>query len=482
MYYASRYLLFILIFSLFSFTIPSYKNILFSTKFVDEEENFAVGKYIIRGEIFYEDIATNHLPLAGLLSGLIQKRDNPATTHDLIETQRTFITTWSLIWATVLVFYFGLAGLLFSFIFELTRIHFYGNLFLAETFTAYPLAFLAGLIIFKKGPLKPFELFFAGTLLAFLALTLGPIWPALFLLTILLVVKQPLRDLPLAFLGALLVFLLVLPFVKISGYFQYYIYGNLQNMVPKTLDYWIPALGKSFFSPILSFEGQALDDNLRLIRTLSVILIVNLAYLILQKKFSLAAAIFTFLGLLNLRSVPISEGHADGFHLLPWYASLVFIASSLFALQLKSKSSYLLKITNIGVLILALFFSIQYARQNLFIKKDAQADYQVFFSTHTKIGESIKSMKKEGDTLFVFADAWLVYWQSDANHIPKLFGYYTWMAGVPEIRQAVNKAFVEYPPTYFYCEGCKHTDLYQYLEKYKEAAGYEGKQNLFILR
>lgn len=481
MYLARRFLLFILILLLFSFTIPAYQGLLFSTKFVDEEENFAIGKYLTKGEVVYEDIVTNHLPMTHLLSALLQKRDNPTTTYDLIKDQRTAIITWSLIWSVILVYYFGLAGFIFSLIFELTRIHFYGNLFLAETLTAYPLAFLTGLAIFKKTPLKPFELFITGILLGFLSLNLGPVWPAIFFLT-LIFLKEEFKNSPMILLGGLLVFLLVLPFVNIPGYFRYYILGNMESMIPRTLDYWIPALGKSFASPILSFQGQALDDNLRLIRTLSAISIINLVYLTFKKKFALVAAIIILLGLLNLRSVPVSIGHADGFHLLPWYTVLIFITSGLFVQQLKSKSSYLLKIVNVGLLILALFFTVQYAKQNLFIKKDAQSDYQVYFSTHTKIGESIKSMKKEGDTLFVFADAWLVYWQSDMDHIPKLFGYYTWMAGIPEIHQAVNKAFVQYPPTYFYCEGCMHTDLYQYLEKYKEAKGYESQKNLFILQ
>src|SRR3990167_7756989 len=483
MHYAGRYLIFCLVFALLAITAPAYKNIIFSTKFVDEEYNFAIGKYLTRGEILYGDIITNHQPITHLLSGFLQYKQKPGTTKDLINTQRTAIANWSAIWSIILVFYFGLAGLIFSFIFELTRNHLYGNLFLAETITAYPLAFLIGLALFRKEPLKAFELFLSGALLAFLALTLGPTWPAIIFLAFIFLIKQFKdsgfkKSLALGLSGFLLIFLLILPFVNVPGYFRYYIFGNLENTIPHAAEYWIPTLIKSFVSPALVFVIKEPTDNLRLIQALSVILILSLAF---KKKFSFAAAIFIILGLLNLRFVNPGDGYSRGFHLLPWYSVLVFISSLLFVGQLKSKSPNIIKVISIGALIVAIFFSLKSAKLTLFTKKDAERDYTVFYSTHTKIGESIKGFKKHGDTLFVFPDAWLVYWQSYTGHLPGLFGYYTWMSGIPELKKAVNQAFTKFPPTFFYCEGCQYTDLNQYLYKYKEAKGYENKQNLLVL-
>lgn len=483
MHYAGKYLIFGLVFTLLALTVPAYKNIIFSTKFVDEEYNFAIGKYLTRGEILYRDIITNHQPITHLLSGFLQYKQKPGTTKELISTQRTAIANWSAIWSIILVFYFGLAGLIFSFIFELTRNHLYGNLFLAETISAYPLAFLIGLALFRKEPLKAAELFLSGALLAFLALILGPIWPAIIFLAFIFLVKQFKdsnfkKSLALGLLGFLLIFLLVLPFVNVPGYFRYYFLGNLENTIPRTIEYWIPVLTKSFISPALSFMIKEPNDNLRLIQALSVILLLSLTF---KKKFGFAAAIFVVLGLLNLRYANPGEGYSKGFHLLPWYSALVFITSFLFVQQLRSKSPYIIKGISIGTLIIAIFFSLKSARLTLFVEKDTKRDYEVFYSTHTKIGESIKGFKKPGDTLFVFPDAWLVYWQSDADHLPKLFGYYTWMSGIPELKRAVNQAFTKFPPTFFYCEGCQHTDLNQYLYKYKEAKGYENKQNLLVL-
>lgn len=485
-----KYLSFILVILLLFITIPAYKNQIFSTRFVDEEYNFAIGRYLNKGEILYDDIITNHLPVTHLLSGLVQKKTNPETTYALIDGQRTAIINWSAIWSIILVLYFGAAGLIFVVIYELTKSHLYGNLFLAETVVAYPIVFLIGLSFFRKFPLKAFETFLAGVLLAFSALTLGPLWPGIFFLCLLILIKQlnaqkssklRIKSIILGLAGALFVFALVLPYVNIQGFLEYYVFGNLTGMIPNTSQYWLNSIPQSFASPFISFIGNEPSDQLMLIRALSAILIVNLIYLVYLRRFFSAVSIFILLGLFNIRFIRPGEGHSSGFHLLPWFAGLVIITSFLFVEQFKNKSPYIIKGLNIAIFAVAIFFSFKYAKLNLFIEKDAKRDYEIFFSTHTKIGESIKSLRKPGDTLFVFPDAWLVYWQSDTDHLPKLFGYYAWMAGIPKLHERIHQSFLNNPPKFFYCEGCKNTELGQYLEIYSGTRGYEKEQNLFIL-
>lgn len=55
-----------------------YANI-FVTRFVDEEYNLAIGKYITQNEVLYEDIITNHQPITDILSGLVQGLKTPPT-------------------------------------------------------------------------------------------------------------------------------------------------------------------------------------------------------------------------------------------------------------------------------------------------------------------------------------------------------------------------------------------------------------------
>lgn len=489
--FLKKYLPFILVVLLLFITIPAYKNQIFSTRFVDEEYNFAIGRYLTKREILYDDIITNHLPVTHILSSLIQRKEKPETTYALINDHRTAIINWSAIWSFILVLYFGTAGLIFIVIYELTRSHLYGNLFLAETVVAYPIVFLIGLSLFKKFPLGTFEAFLVGALLAFSALTLGPLWPGIFFLCLLILIKQlnalqssklRVKSTVFGLAGALSVFVLVLPYVNIQGFLEYYIFGNLTGMIPNTSQYWLNSVPQSIASPLISFIGNYPSDQLILIRALSAILIINLTFLILSRRFQLAVSIFILLGLLNIRFIRPGEGHSSGFHLLPWFSGLVTIASFLFVEQFKNKSPYIVKGLNIAFLIIAIFFSLKYAKLNLFIEKNTERDYEIFFSTHTKIGESIKSIRNPGDTLFVFPDAWLVYWQSDTDHLPKLFGYYAWMAGIPRLRERMQKSFVNNPPKFFYCEGCKkNTELGQYLKIYSGDRGYEKVQNLFVL-
>jgi len=484
----SKYLSLVILFSLLFITVPAYKKQIFYTRFVDEDYNFTIGKYLTRGEVLYDDIITNHLPITHLVSGLLQARDKPDTVAALIEEHRIAIINWSAIWSIIIVLYFGIPGLIFALIYELTKNHLYGNLFLAETFVAYPLAFLIGLALFKKFPLKTSEMFLVGVLLTVCTLTLGPIWPGILFLCLVLLVKQfknlktpRLKVMSIIFftLGSLSTFIVVLPYINVAGFFEYYILGNFSTMVPHSSTYWQNSLPQSFITPFISLMIKGSDDHLMLIRILSILLILDLAYVFFLKKFSRGLIIFILLGLFNIRFINPGEGHFNGFHLLPWYTALVTITSFLFIEQFKNRSFYLIKFLNIGLLIVALFLSFRYAQQNLFVEKDSKKEYEVLFSTHTKIGESIKNIKHPADTLFVNSDAWLVYWQSDTNHLPKLFGYYTWMSGIPKLHEKMHQAFRQTPPVYLYCEGCKNSEFGQYLGKYSEVKGYEEKQNLF---
>ncbi len=456
------------------------RNIIFSFKFVDEEYNFAIGRYLTKNEILYDDIITNHQPITHILSGLIQKYTKPNTTYLLIDRHRTAIIIWSTIWALFLTAYFGWTAFLFVLIYELTKSQLLGNLFLAETLTTYPLVFLIGLTCFKKSKLVGWELILAGICLALLTFLLGPIWPVLGLITLLLLYKQ--RD-HLKFtlfylaLGVLPIILLVFKYSSLSEYLKIYLYANLIYTVPNYHnaynESWASTIIKAVIAPILSLTIPDTNSALLVTKVLSLLLIISLIYLILKKKYLRAAVFFLLLGLTNIRFVEPGKGHYVGFHLLPWYASLIFISTALFIKKLK--------VIYIILVILVLWASLTYAKSELFIKKDSAKDFMINYSTLTDVGQIIRIIKKPQDSLFVSRDAWLVYWQSDTNHIPKLFGYYTWMAGIPQIHDKVIQTFITNPPTFIYCENCLNSDLGQYLNQYIEVRRYGDKTNLFVL-
>ncbi len=444
-----------------------------SFRFVDEEYNFAIGKYLTKGEILYDDLITNHQPLAHILSSQVQRLTNPNSTYLVVANHRKALILWAAFWSMILIYFFNTGALIFVVLFELTKIYLLGYIFLSESLVAYPLITLFGLTVFLKRRLKPWELIFWGICFAIVLFSLLPVWPLLPLLFIQLFLKQRphlKRSLLSLLIGFLAVFLFVLQFTSVFGYLHY-LSVNLTYTIPTYQhEFWLLIIIKSFLSPFLSFTPLPQTPTLWIIRVLSFMLIL---VFLSKHQFKKGLLLLTSLTLINIRFIyPGTEGYA-GFHLLPWYAVFVFI-SSMVAVEEK-------KFINYFLIFLAVILSVNFARTNLFSKGDNQQEYYINYSTYTSIGEVIRVMKNPQDALFVSPDNWLIYWQSDTNHLPKLFGYYAWMAGVPKLHQQILQNFEKNPPTFFYCENCKSLDLEKYLPKYQELKKEGGSTYLYVL-
>lgn len=465
-----------------------YKGSALSSSFVDEQYNFAIGKYLLKGEILYDDIITNHQPITHIFSALVQKIRKPNTTFSLLMSHRIAVIIWSSIWALLLVAYFGMGGFLFVTLYELTKSYMFGNLFLAEAIVVYPLTFTVGIIIHNK-PLNKFSITLLGILLTLAAFTLGPIWPALAFLGLLLLFR--LRNnfktkLPFLALGILVVILFVAKYTSLTGFIHDYLYLNSVYTVPQyhALYYqesWFLTIFKAFITPLFSFIQTDVTYILWIIRLLSVLLIINLYYLVRHAKLARAAVIIVLLALSNIRFVYPGIGSFLGFHLLPWYGVFIFIAITISLEQFKASSSYLFKAINALIIILAIAVSLNYAKDFFLAKKDLLKEHTTNYSTLTDIGQIIRIMKSPDDTIFTSPDAWLVYWQSDTRHLPKLFGYYAWMSGVPELHERILATFTKNPPTFFYCENCQGLDLGQFLKSYKQVIKNSSRTNLYVL-
>lgn len=463
----------------------------FSLRFVDEEYNFAVGKYLSRGERLYDDIITNHQPIAHIFSSFVQDYSKPNSIYLLVSRHRTSIAVWSLIWSILFVLFFGFSALFFVFCYELTKSYLFGNLFLAESIVVYPFLFLIGLIIYDEPVLSygnkrlshPLLLIFSGICISLCLFLLGPIWPAVAFLTLLLLYRQKnylIPTLAFIFLGIFITILALWKYVSFSGYLYWYLHTNLIFTVPSYHgnEPWVLTILKSFMSPMISFITFDDTPMLWLIRIFSLLLIINLVIL---RKFRFVLIVITLLGLSNIRFVPPGSGHYSGFHMLPWFGALVFITSALSFRQFKQNIPAMFKIINVLLIILTILFSLNYAKPVLSEHKDAQKNYLINYSTYTDRGEIIRIMKNPIDTLFVSRDSWLVYWQSDTNHLPKLFGYYAWMSGIPKLHAAVLDEFAKRPPTFLYCDNCKGSDLEVFLPQYTNIKKNKTSTDLYVL-
>lgn len=465
-----------------------YKDTALSLPFVDEQYNFAIGKYLSKGEILYDDIITNHQPITHIFSALVQIIRDPNTTFSLLVNHRVAMAFWSGIWALLLIANFGTGVFLYVILYELTKSYMFGNLFLAESIVVYPLSFLAGIVIYHK-KLNKSSLILLGISLVIVFFTLGPIWPALFFLAIMLAIQLKDRfnkDLLYIVFGSLTVILLVIKFSSLSGYIYNYLYLNYTYTVPAyhQLYYqesWIVTILKSFVTPMLAFATSNTNPILWVIRLLAVSLILSIIYLIRAGKIIQVLVIVVLLGLCNIRFIYPGSGSYGGFHLLPWYSVFLFVVVTIALQQFKRSRSLFFKFLTVMIMTATLFVSFKYALYNFSNKKDSQEDYSINYSTHTDIGQIVRIMKYPKDTLFTSPDAWLIYWQSDAPHISKLFGYYPWTSGVPEFHKKILETFTNNPPTFFYCDNCQGLDLGQFIMSYEQVIKNDEKTNLYVL-
>lgn len=465
-----------------------YKDNLFSARFVDEEYNFAIGRFLTKGELLYEDIITNHQPITHILSFIVQSITNPDSAFLMIRDHRIFVFLYSLFWAIFLSIRFGLPVLFFVIPYELTKGFLFGNLFLAETFSTYPLMYLIAIIITRPRKINILELIFIGIVFGLCAFLFGPLVPLLGLLAFFIVIQQKGNRSNVVLLlasGTLLVFLFISQFISINGYLHYYYIINLTYTVPNYHqsyynESWIFTILKSFITPLFAFTKEGTTPTLSIIRIASILLLINIIFLVFKKEFRKIGVIVILLGLANIRFVyPGNEHFAAGF--LPWYSSLLFI-TSLVAWNNFKKNPLGLKLVFISLICLIFFISIKEGGTILLKNRNTLTDYTVNFSTHIDRGNAVKIMRNDKDILFVSPDAWLVYWQSDTNHIPKLFGYYPWMAGIPNLHSAILENFDKNPPTFFHCKNCSGLDLERYLDKYVRVKKSGSLTNLFVLR
>lgn len=466
--------------SIFFFLALSYfyKDNIFNQRFIDEEENFAIGRYILRGEKLYDDIQTSHQPLAYILSAAVQEISQPKDVYFLIRNERLAVLIWSLVWSIILVSLVGAPALIFIFTFELTKNFIFGNLFLPEALSVYPLICLLYLTL-KQG--KNLILFGFCTALCFFLLQ--PLWPMLLFLVLIYIFKFKIKQkqILLLTLGSSPVLLIVLFFISHSGYL-YSLYLNIVYTIPSYHqtyynEPWVLTAAKSFISPILVVTYNKLSSTSIILKLFSILFFLNLFYLIHKRDYFKSLIILISLGLANLHFVnPGSESFAAG--ILPWYGSFIFL-SLVISIDRHNKK---IDIFNISVILLIILVSFKTGGKKMIEKRDAQKDYTVNFSTLADRGELIKTIKNENDTLFASPDHWLIYWAADAKHLPKLFGYYPWMVGIPSMHKSIFYSFEETPPAFLYCTNCKGLDLEKYLMKYLEIKQNNQSTNLYVLK
>lgn len=467
---------------LFLFLSFNYANKVFQTSFVDEDDNFASGRYILEGEKVYKQFFSHHQPLTYIISAGVQKVINPNSIYLLVKRHREFMIAWSFIWVIFLILRFKIFFLPLL-IFEILKIHLLGNLFLSENLVVYPVIYLIGLVL-NQGELTSKELIFVGFSVAFIFFNLLPLWGLVAVIILSLIYRQAskLRAAGLTILGGLILFALTLPFIDLPGFFYQSIFINYRYYIPQTIEQpllW--QLINAFTSPVTLIFNDKTSGTLLVSKILAIILILASVSLIKQKKIKKVCWGWFLIGITNLRFIEPGRESFSGFHLMPWLAVFIVVTFylSLFSLtQSKERWRFYLKTTLLFLIAASLVVSVKFSKA-LFTKRDIQTDFYVNYSQDVEIGEVIKILKSKTSKLFIAPAKSLIYWQGEVLHASPILYYYAWMEEVPEFKNPTHRLLKIDQPDFVFLER-KGTNLEIYLDRYIEVSKHGTGRKLFI--
>lgn len=463
-------------FILFVFIGFLYQKQSLSFHFVDEEDNLVLGNYLLKGDSLYSDLFSHHQPLAYIGSAGISKVAEPNTIFLLIKRHREAVIAWSIFWAIILILRFRVVMVLTLIIYEPIKIFLLGNLFLAESLIVYPFLYILGWIFSVQQKIIKWEIFFLGLCLILSFLLLSSLWPILLLFTLYIFGK--IKKIKLGWLwlmgGMMPILILTVYFISIPDYFFNSFYINFKYYIPMTSKTsFLETLFKSFFAPLVSLTlWENRNATLQVIQLLSVIFLINLVILWKIKKYFLVFGIFLILGMTNLRYVTPGQQEYSGFHILPWFMTLILLTMITIKFVWEKYHRVWWRIF-IGIFMALLFLTI-FKESSILLKPiDLNKDFYVNYSKQADIGSAIKIMKTSHENLFVVPDEWLIYYQADISHYSKMVNYYAWMSYVPEIKDPLYQKFEDNLPTFFYCDKCqfgyfgleKYFSYYRYIKK-----------------
>lgn len=457
-----------------------YLNKIFALHFVDEEDNFVLGHFLLQGQKLYSDLFSHHQPLGYILSASLQLITDPQNIEMLVRRHRQFMILYSVAWSLILIWRFRERIIPPLIIFEASKFFLLGSHFLSESLAVYPILYLVLFLLESRKP-KTFEFFISGLFISFSAFMLAPAWPMLGVYLILLIWIKRVRVKEFVFIavGGLIPLLVSLPFVNIYYYFRNVFYINLKYYIPQSGEERLPmALIKSFLSPLTALiTPSSLESSGTIQKIASLSVILSSVFLIKMKQYKALAIALTLLTLSNIRYFAPNLEYFSGFHILIWYAMLLVL--SFYFIPEIAKKYKKIKIVFLITVVAAVLLSLYSSRQ-LFEKRDMQHDYYVNYSEFYAYGEAIKAMRDEDDTLFVIPDAWLLYFQGNVKNNNKMVNFYGWMQLVWELNDPVVENFKSSPPEFFYCD-CDPKLVESYSDAYTQMIRDGAKTKLWVL-
>jgi len=488
-----------LLFIFLIFCVKAYLKHIFYLDFGDEDDNFLLGKYLLDGKKLYADMFSQHQPMTYILSASFQFITHPQNIFLLVKRHREFMIVWSVTWGLFLTFRYGSPLFLTVIIFELSKIYLLGGLFLAESLVAYPLIYIVSYLytkskiypsyaglqpkglskqlrgsytranLFASGINISLEFLFISLLLPFVFFNLLPLWPLLGFIYLYFLFKAKNKVgvgmiLALGFLSAVL---LVSRFISIKDYLYDTIYMNYKYFLPLTKDYsgqFTPI--KAFIAPLIALFDTKSTPLLWIIKSASLLLIINFYFLLRNKKYQTVFLTILILGLAGIRYVEPHELMYRAFHMLPWFSLLILITFLLTLRNYKELKDRRYKIGLFGFLLLIFAVTFYQAKVDLFNKTDTATDYYIHFSSHEDYIAAIKILSNNTDTLFVAPFANYLYWNTGVKQYSSYIAFPRAMEKIPFMANDITKKFQTDPPTFLWLDDNKSMFL-KYIDRYK---------------
>ncbi len=421
----------------------------------DDCFNIMGGYYLLSGKRLFSEIFFNHMPLMAEISAWIQAATKPESIYMLLYQHRMFMISASIVANVLLVARFGLWAFLFSVLYESTKGFVFGERFLAEGLIVYPIVYLFGLawetvwrrkihtfdvwvavpatavVVFAREPYVPLALFLMGTIVWLLRRTVPMAWPILLftMITVGMIVHYGWSEF---FFNVVTVNTHVLEVEsKITGsqaggfaailLYPVLLFGSL----PKNLFHQVET-GLA----VVFFAAGTLAVTLGWWRQIVWVLVV--------------------LALANVRTVAPGAIYYGAFHHIIWYA--LFICTAARVLQeLSAKAKFAqVALAGKGALFILAFYAFFSPASYLQEKVDRQTELTTNYSKYYVLGEVVRRLSTQKDTLFLDGQDDLIYWQAKRYSSYPYSWYTSIMPFFPQYTEARSAMFASNPPQFYF--------------------------------
>lgn len=418
----------------------------------DDCFNFMGGYLLVKGSQIYSGFFFNHQPLMAYISFAIQKIFQPQTLYQLVLYHRLFLFGFSFLMGNLLIFRFRWLGLGFLLVYESTKFYIFGDRFLAESFIAYPMTYLLGLVLikFSKGKLKPYDYIISGVFTWFVIFMREPYIPIATALYIFILIKNDnFRFKIISILTFGFLALATLISIPLRDYILNIVVYNQKitiSEVSSTGGFAINLL-KSLFYPVYVIISSGKNLLWIIFLVIDLVFIASLINLVKKHQLKLTLLIILFLGLSNIRPETPGIMYFSSFHMVVWYSLLIF--TTLFIIKNIQKNTKM-----IFLLILPIFLVVIYSllSNESFTRNDTNktTEFNNGYANEFAYGTVVKQLSKPSDTVFLEKKDDLIYWVSGLNSSYKYSLYTSFMPFIEKYSQERLSMFKNNPPDFYY--------------------------------